>query len=468
MASIVGVGGMSGAAPRTRLGAGVILVDGTAVPNMGDEVSVQGGVIHANLTDGVVISVDGETVKVDFASPVTAEVSVTTHEVRAKFDPVYDAGLTRGIDGVGIDFDSPASAEISGGGKVQSKHSTTYANMLSRGSGGVEAVLDSGIVVGSSSAEIDFDSPVSAEVSGGKVRSKHDPTYSAALVRGSSGVGITFDSPASAEISGSAVQAKFDPAYSGALVRGPSGVGINLGDGVSVSGGEAAVNRTWTVLDLTAPEATVTPATNVTRTITSVGGGQYDIAVTQNAGTIQDGFTEAVRLVWDIRDANGNVIDIVSDPNWTIVTELEVISMSTNLASILVEVGIATRDAAAGGVFLTAGVTTGAGTAGRSVTTSASTNNPTTNGAIHRIRTTWSATGQESGSYRLMAGKIFCYDSAGAVLGAAGEAEVASQVDATPGTPVIVVKIGTDAAGVLSETVRAIARYIAIPSVPPA
>jgi len=432
MASMAGAGGMSGSPPKTRLGAGVILVGGTAVPNMGDEVSVQSGVIHANLTDGVVISVDGETVEVDFASPVTAEVSPTTQEVRAKFDPVFDAGLTRGVDGVGIDFDSPASAEISGGGKVQSKHNATYANILSRGASGVQVALDSGVVVGASSAEIDFASPVTAEVSAGEVR------------------------------------AKFDPAYSAALTRGASGVGITLGAGVAVSGGEAAVNRTWTVLDLTAPEATVTPGTDVTRTITSVGGGQYDVAVTQNAGTVQDGFTDAVRLVWDIRDANGNVLDIVTDPNWTIVTELEVISMSTNLASILVEVGIATRDAAAGGVFLTAGVTTGAGTAGRSVTTNASTNNPTTSGAIYRIRTTWAATGQESGSYRLMPAKIFCYDSAGAVLGTAGETEVASQVDATPGTPVIVVKIGTDAIGALSETVRVIARYIAIPSVLPA
>jgi len=128
MASMAGAGAMSGSPPKTRLGAGVILVGGTAVPNMGDEVSVQSGVIHANLTDGVVISVDGETVEVDFASPVTAEVSPTTQEVRAKFDPVFDAGLTRGVDGVGIDFDSPATAGIAGVGEVQTEHYLTFAH----------------------------------------------------------------------------------------------------------------------------------------------------------------------------------------------------------------------------------------------------------------------------------------------------------------------------------------------------
>jgi len=216
--------------------------------------------------------------------------------------------------------------------------------------------------------------------------------------------------------------------------------------GLSVSGGSVVLNRTPHVVDLTAPKGVLNPS-GLTYSVVSAGSGNYTVQLTGN-NAVTDGIAEGVTLRFDLKDPAGNTAAITTG-DWIVMARVTIVSASAG-NSLLCMTGVKTQPtSSSAGTLAIWGFSTGTVAILRSLATSVGINATATATGLKSIEGTIAPSLINSGSYRLGSASITCLDSSGVYI---SDVQSATSLDATPGTPELVVFLGYDAANLLTTS----------------
>lgn len=242
-----------------------------------------------------------------------------------------------------------------------------------------------------------------------------------------------FASPLSAEVDGSdEIVALLDPEHEDGLSLGTGdGVRVVLADqALSVGASGVTLDRSWRVVDLSAPAATHNVA-GMTYSVTSLGSGVYRISATGTGAALDGPSDGMLQLRYDLTDAAGNVVDYAGG-KYMVEWRLTLSSVTTG-ESLLIMPGLRTKPTTADqGVVRLAGISTGTSAVDLSTCGALASNSTTGKTGLAAVCGRLCPPPIESGSFDIGTITVTSLDSAGARIGP--PSDTATTSDSSPGT----------------------------------
>lgn len=264
------------------------------------------------------------------------------------------------------------------------------------------------------------------------------PAPSAPAVTAADGVAISggvaspvLASPTSVEVSSGELRAKLKTSDANGLTRGADGVALVLADqALSVGGSGVTLDRSWRVVDLSAPAA-VHNVSGMAYSVTSLGSGVYRISATGTGAALDGPSDGMLQLRYDLTDAAGNVVDYAGGKymfEWRLT-----LSSVTAGESLLIMPGLRTKPTTADqGVVRLAGISTGTSAIDLSTCGALASNSTTAKTGLAAVCGRLCPPPIESGSFDIGTITVTSLDSAGARIGP--PSDTATTSDSSPGT----------------------------------
>lgn len=210
----------------------------------------------------------------------------------------------------------------------------------------------------------------------------------------------------------------------------------------TVESGAAETPIAWRTIDLSTPESTTNPNSMVW-SATPLGSGVYRVSLTGD-GLIRDSISEGPAAYWTILDKDGAAVDITLRRH-TVRMRMTIVAATAG-SSMLAMFGVKSRPGTPSvGLVRASGLTTSTVAVEGCGVTSLSSNSTQAAPGLARVELLLPPIASSSATWDCGQGLVNRFDSSGVRINGT---ELTSDTDATPGTPMWALVLGSDALGV--------------------